>query len=857
VNSLSDTRPLEFLHSPCPENLGTARSRTCVSTNSRGCVTLGIWWVSLLVVILGLQGCGESPRWIRIKYAPLLDLGELTQTGESLGSVLGDPETVRAVAPLVASYTSLLDHAVEMLDAVNEVPLTDVCEAYSVGSRQPAWATILRGGRIRVVTDGQAHCRVFLVGDDPRRAYANEYHVLRHCLNGLVRSGSGLTAEIYAFQHDYSGSELRLNTRPYTVSAPDFPTKRSPLDLEGLEGFFAKKPTLVGAQLSRTKGLVLYGKSGTVQTLSGKPVSLSDLAVVYRAVVHAGVNEAFVSLDPHKDPTMARVNFGGFLEDTRVGAVVLEADKRFKTIASGMDADSHEDLRRYTRAHVPSFRTNSERGLAGFGRTGSRGWIGTRYWFYPDSILVDSDLAYEFAAVVRSTFVADAERSRSDFLSPEDFAARKRTSLSPSVLMNIRHLNDRFPSYARAFRELDELTVVARLFGICSWLRKANPEWLDLDALLSVELPALSTERVRTRLLTAATVSLPASERSNEDYVLEHSVVVDLTPLLDQSIKGVFKNPTGIAEWLCIADGADSDKSKLYLSKAEQIWGASSDKKVRDAIHSQEMVRALASWGAETVSPKKTPQLLAMERAISEGEGEMKDVEAAIISAKRTLERLDGLAYNRMVDHHNELVARQRRLVTQLNRRIDHYNGFLSRVSQPVITRVSGGINLNARLIGIRRVSQSHSLNALARIAKEPFGSQVLRSEGWLRSRSSSGTPAGRREIPIQKWTIALIDAVATYTYRKLVTESGMPYWQRLDTPGGSWRDLMKLRPQTYRERLFDKPSGALYVADFEAGKVKDHIVGRFEARDVISFTRSPRGDLMAPQEPPVWWKAE
>ena len=204
----------------------------------------------------------------------------------------------------------------------------------------------------------------------------------------------------------------------------------------------------------------------------------SDLAVAYRAVFHAGDNEAFISLDPHSDPTKVTVNFGGYLENTRIGSVVLEADKRFKTITSGLDPNKFNDLRQYTRQYVPSFLTVAEQDLTDSSHLSYGKWIGTRFWFYPDSIGIESDLNYQYAMITNPIFMADAERSRDDFASPEEFQKKKNTTLSPSIRRNIDHLNQNYLQYAQAFNELKELTTVARLMGICSWLYKASPHGL-------------------------------------------------------------------------------------------------------------------------------------------------------------------------------------------------------------------------------------------------------------------------------------------------------------------------------------------------------------------------------------------
>ena len=78
--------------------------------------------------------------------------------------------------------------------------------------------------------------------------------------------------------------------------------------------------------------------------------------------------------------------------------------------------------------------------------------------------------------ITNPRFTADAERSRDDFASPEEFERKKRNTLSPSIRENIDDLNRNYVQYAQAFPEISELTTVARLMGLCSWLFKATTD---------------------------------------------------------------------------------------------------------------------------------------------------------------------------------------------------------------------------------------------------------------------------------------------------------------------------------------------------------------------------------------------
>ena len=145
--------------------------------------------------------------------------------------------------------------------------------------------------------------RLFLQGPDPRKVYSENYGVVRHLLNTLKPGWGKLNVEVYSFENDYRTLELKLNPVPALLSGSYFgtPAGKVPLDLAGLAGFFAQGGQLEGARISGGTGLQLYARAAALPTLAGKKAQLSDLAVAYRAVFHAGNNKAFISLDPHKD----------------------------------------------------------------------------------------------------------------------------------------------------------------------------------------------------------------------------------------------------------------------------------------------------------------------------------------------------------------------------------------------------------------------------------------------------------------------------------------------------------------------------------------------------------------------------
>ena len=402
------------------------------------------------------------------------------------------------------------------------------------------------------------------------------------------------------------------------------------------------------------------------------------------------------------------------MEDTRIGAVVLQADKRFKTITSGLDPTSFEDLRGYTRKFVPSFLTGAERDLLDKHFAAEKGkWIGTRFWFYPESVEVESDFDYSYARITNPQFTADAERSKEDFSSMEDFERKKKATLSPSILSNIQHLNRNYSQYADAYPELRELRSVGRLMGICSWLKKANTSRLDLDALLSVELPVFSTEREKTQLVVASLVSCTDSNNLDEENVKNNSKVVFLSPILDKTVKEYFGNSSNLAKFLCRKNNISEDSVTMFQSEAINIMTVRGEKQVREIIETKEDLKALAEYALNDVEVSLSPLAEKYKSEIDKGEVELDKLEQQIdeLKAKITDSGSDDLydLHNRLVDQYNSLLAK-------VNRDIAVYNQLDSSVLS--VTEIGGGINLEPEHFNIKRTSTSPRLEEFKGITK-------------------------------------------------------------------------------------------------------------------------------------------
>lgn len=411
------------------------------------------------------------------------------------------------VEPFLEPYAFLLEDALEVNNP-NEVKrrLIDVGDLFREGEPQPAWANLLKTRRYFVLSDGKGFVRMFIPGNAAESAYRENYGVSRQVLAWLLSSDAPAThqlnVEVYSYENDFSSQTLKLHTSPYNFQLDAAPTPKAgtvPLDLESLDQFLKKGLTLEGAYINNEGSLVLYGsEQATKPMLDGQPLSLSDLAVAYRAVFYAGHGDAYISLDRSKYPEQVNVNFGGRLADTRMGWVVLRSDMRFKTLSNDFDPVTGERMADSIRRSIPDFLTRMERLLRlPMGQAPS--FEATRFWYYPDSVTISTSNDRRFMKISSPRFTGAAERQEASSGTEQ----LSRTT-PPWTRDTLAHLNRNYGAFARVFPELRELDEVGRLLALFTWLKQkqqAGELKLDLDSLLNVELPKCSTPRQRYQLL--------------------------------------------------------------------------------------------------------------------------------------------------------------------------------------------------------------------------------------------------------------------------------------------------------------------------------------------------------------------
>jgi len=805
---------------------------------------------------------GTSPQktaatWVNISYADLVDMDQLTSSGDTVRDILQSPD-LRSwhrgeVQPHLDRFAELLPTALEVMQGPDHRPQRNVVEQFHVGSTQPCWVAIFRSGRVVVTSDGCGKARAFLPGEDARRAYDTYYSVIRHPLAGLAGPGiAQLEVEVFAYRNDYSSCELKLNPASHTVKAAAFPPPpgKRPVDIRGLQAFFEKGGELVGGELDRDRGLSLFARASQEQRVAGQPVSLADFAVAYRAVFHAGDNKAFVSLDRHRDPTRVTVNFGGFLEHTRVGSVLLEADKRFKTITTGLDPVSSRDVRNYTRRFVTDFLTVSEIDLLDRAQASSQ-WKSTRFWYYPESVEVEAELDYSYAVIQKAQFTADAERGRKDFVSATAFEQSRKTSLSPGVRRNINDLNARYTHYAAAFPELRELGVCARLIGICCWLDRAKPSYLDLDALLSVELPAVTTERERTQLLASCQACVVEGQAS---AFRPEPVVAYLGDVLDKPFTAFFQSPDAVAEYLCHRNNFDEKESARFVLEASELYASSASGPVRAIVRTDKDLKALVSYAAGRLDVPLPPEVSEMEQQIEAASAKLENLRSQL-EKLRAMMAQSTYSHNRYLDRHNTLVDEYERARLWLKGQAE--KDLAKSLTQASVSQISGGIELAPDKFSVRRVRNSPLLARLRELSGR-VGTEwtvVDGGERWVRSPGEAGRDTSVVAKLADGWREVSERTPGSALIRTTTAHDGSRYWFSQDTGSRKWQDQVTRPDGRVSQRLFDPSSKRLNIVHHEGGSLKEHVTAEIQSENRIVFRKSGRRDLLPPASPPRWWQ--
>jgi hypothetical protein len=458
----------------------------------------------------------------------------------------------------------------------------------------------------------------------------------------------------------------------------------APLNLEGLASFFRYGSMLQAIEILRDGSFYLYGKKEAPPTLAGMPMTLSDLAVAYRAVFWPGYSEPYISLDKHEDNRFAKVNFGGLLKDTRIGQVVLDADRYFKTISTGLDPFDRKDITEKIRVAVPGYLSGATLELA----DDVSGQAEFRFWFYPDSLQVVTN--GNIGVVTSPRFFADVERQDN----PAQMSAAQRNSIDD--------LNRRYNQYRLAVPTYNELDNVGRLLALMYWLKEIGADQqIDLASLLSVELPSWRTDRHIRKMLAVSSYHGPEAQLdANAPGFLKRTRVFDFSNRLDE------RSPYDTDEDLLVFGNHcfDDLPKTAYTTDAEHVEYADLERE---------------------------------KAVIDRAEADLDRLDKELEASRNKLDRFSQAsidAFNRKIDNFNTQQSELQNRIGRFNDRIDaqEAKGIV------ILTNISigGGIDLaiRSRRIG-RRAPHAEPILALA-AAKPHFknlgGVQV--SGEWIRS---------------------------------------------------------------------------------------------------------------------------
>lgn len=447
---------------------------------------------------------------VEIKYSSVVNRDEFTHAQTSVGDLLDElpqlnPADRAATLPMLS--TALEPMAFLLEDALRGTGLAldrsiDLGLFFSPGAEEPAWADLVRTGRLHVLTNGRGEAQVFLRTTDtldPQKAFDRDYGVLRHIINFLLASAPDhhLRLQVFAYINDPATQTLVVNTNPLAIAyaAPAGPKPGTrPLNLDALAAFFESGKQLEGASTDSEGRVWLIGADakGVAPSIDGRRPSLSDLAVAYRAMQFGNGGELYMSLDASPDPAFLSVQLAGRLADTSIGAVTLAADMRFKTLMCGVDPFLNSPIAEAIRKHIKDFRTVGERRAAEMANhvKGASADESIRFWFYPDNVNLATSQSGDTVRVVTATFTAGAEKQ-------VGLVGGKRAQHQPRRITDtIDAFNHDRPEYAALFPEVQELNTIARLLAVASWATtEPVAQKTAWDDLLGVTLPARSTPR--------------------------------------------------------------------------------------------------------------------------------------------------------------------------------------------------------------------------------------------------------------------------------------------------------------------------------------------------------------------------
>ena len=738
--------------------------------------------IAIIIIIFSTRKCSDTERsvsssvyskirpsnWINISYGDLIDKTTITHSGETVGEIIRTlsiytDEQKGLVQEYLEPY-SILCHSV-LLTTLNPdtIPLINILSYYPVGSEQPAWVDLFREGHYQLYFNRDL-IRVFCKGGNPDQSFQKHLSVIRHPILDIINSPnlSIDNLEVYVFKNDYASTQISLNTIPavYKISEIDLSPKQKPIDLVSLEEFFNQKVNPEAVEVDENNNLLFYGTKSIRKTLAGFPLSISDLAVVYRSIFHYGYNAPYISLDKNEDNRYAKVNFGGHLANTHAGDVVLEADKFFKTLSTGIDPNTHQLMKNRIKRKVPDFLTEDERNL--MDNDYNEGQMQIRYWFYPDSIGTVTNGS--IGAVLTNQFMADVERM--------DIKIKE----SAAVRSTIDHFNLNYKKFESVSVIFKELSTLGRLMALTTWLKRMNMgNRIDLDALLSVKIPAYKTPEKTKKMLALTTLTYPANKvRLNNRNIDNYTKVYYISHLLEHY------NP------------ATTDET--FLEGANEYYDRLNFNELAPTEYNE--LESLIDYYNQLIKENET-NINSLEKEIKKRETNLNSYSSSQINA-----------FNALIDEYNALVKKQEIYISKYNSKIKELN-VLGIQSNQVVS-VGGGINLRPKEFKlIVRDNNSSKIREIIKVKDNirKVG-HIAQSGDWIISNPSRNYSPRINELPIRSLSLSKsVNGNIKYEY----SNSGENISLTLNTKLQEWE--MKASLNGYIENIsYSKKSNHLLV---------------------------------------------
>ena len=554
---------------------------------------------------------------------------------------------------------------------------------FPIGSAQPAWVALFREGHYQLFYNEKV-IRIFIkkkANLGYNQLFSHHKSVIRHPLLDLTTKYKSIEAiEVYGFNNNYKAQSIKLNTIPTIINIDelDLSIRKGAPDIEGINNLLISGVDLMAIEVDDNDDLYFYGMAKDNVTLDGKQISISDLAVIYRSIFHHYENAPYISLDKNEDNRFAKVNFGGHLQNTRVGQVVLDADKMFKTLGTGL-YNENLILDKF-RKHIPNFLSEAERG---FLEPHNPGKSQIRYWFYPDSIGTVTDGS--IGALTSHYFLADVERMD------------KAVSASNAIKNTIKHLNDNYSKYESAHSTFKELSTVGKIMGLVNWLKGLEMEnRVDLDKLLSVMIPAHRTERVTKKLLTANTIAYVGTKPTYSD-VMNNTRIYNFSHLLDEN------KPSSTDDWFL----------ELASTRVKSF-----------------------DWNPKAIQTKIN-KIETLNEQYTVYNDKAKKLKSELDYDALALNRYDSWSvdsYNQKVNKYNKLINEVDDLGDKLQRLIEASN--LDKLQKRIEVSVGGGINLRPQ--SFKQIKRNSNSKALKNIKSNKnrliFNPGNMLEDGFIRN---------------------------------------------------------------------------------------------------------------------------